>query len=87
MTPTRQTPVIDPETHQPVTSYRAWIGDGGGDTLITADSMDEALAHAREWAADGDYDHPGTVTLYVTPLGADGDGISGYLTIETVAVG
>ena len=47
--------------------------DSGAREIIEAADIEDALAQAREWAADGTYDERVSVTVRVTALDADGD--------------
>ena len=53
--------------------YRIVDRDAGNEKIIEADSMQDAIARAREWARSGDYDGPTLVRLKIEPLDEDGD--------------
>ena len=53
--------------------YRIVDRDAGNEKIIEADSMQDAIARAREWARSGDYDEPTLVRLKIEPLDEDGD--------------
>ena len=54
-------------------TYRIVDRDAGNEKIIEADSMQDAIARAREWALGGDYDEPTLVRLKIEPLDEDGD--------------
>lgn len=53
--------------------YRILDRDGGNDEVIEADSMQDAMVWAREWARSGDYDGPTLVRMMIEPLDDDVD--------------
>ena len=49
-----------------MTTYDVMILDcqvSAGETEIDADDLDSAIADATAWARDGDWDHPGEITI------------------------
>lgn len=52
--------------------------DSGASEIISADSLEEAIEAAEEWAADGSYDERVMVSVYVHELNDDGELLDGW---------
>ena len=61
--------------------------DSGASEIIEADSLNDALDQARDWAADGSYQERVMVTVWATPLDRKGNRISCEAVSEEVEAG
>jgi hypothetical protein len=61
--------------------------DSGASEIIEAESLEDALDQARDWAADGDYDERVMVSVYVDEIDENGDAIPGEHARDEVEAG
>lgn len=59
--------------------------DSGASKVIEADSLEEAMDEARDWATDGDYDERVMVEVWVRGLDDDGEETDEYDSDEVMA--
>jgi hypothetical protein len=61
------------------------IEDSGASEIIEADSLEEALEKAQEWASEGDYDERVMVDVWAHELDEDGERTGEFLSGEVAA--
>ena len=61
--------------------------DSGASEIIEADSLEEALEAAREWASEGSYQERVMVQVYVDEIDEDGEAIPGEYASDEVLAG
>ena len=61
--------------------------DSGASEIIEAESLEDALDQARDWAADGNYDERVMVSVYVDEIDENGDAVPGEHARDEVEAG